>query len=267
MKIAVTFPPLPVPRSASEVGRWAREAEDREVFSTLGAIEGVKCSYLDPITVLTIGAHATSSIPLMTSVLVAPLPPEHPPADQTARHPRPALGRAPHRRPGVGNRKDEFGASGVPYQRRGKLLDEWIATLGQSWSVDAPDRLIGPGPTTPDGPALVFAGMAEASFRRAARHGTGWIAPPGSAALFRSRSTRRDEAWSEAGRSGSPCRMALVYHSLGDDADASCSAFFDDLFSRAPPVASMLASGTPKGPGQLAERLEQLAELGCDEAV
>ncbi len=89
---------------------------------------------------------------------------------------------------GVGMAPAEFAAVGVPFERRGRVTDEYVAAMKALWTEQRPefhgefvhiaDVVFEPKPVQRPHPPLWFGGRSMASLRRAARHGDGW-APAG----------------------------------------------------------------------------------------
>jgi len=89
---------------------------------------------------------------------------------------------------GVGMAPGEFAALGVPFERRGKVADEYVAVMKTLWRdprpefhgewVEFADVVFEPKPLQEPHPPLWFGGRSIASLERAARLGDGW-APAG----------------------------------------------------------------------------------------
>jgi Luciferase-like monooxygenase len=85
---------------------------------------------------------------------------------------------------GVGWLKDEFDIIGVPFNKRGRIVDECLAAMFELWHNDSPhfdgefvkfgDVAFGPKPISRPHPVLWMGGDADAVLRRAARFGDGW---------------------------------------------------------------------------------------------
>lgn len=86
---------------------------------------------------------------------------------------------------GAGHVRREFEALGLPFERRGELLDESIDALRAAFAEDYPTL---PGPRWPaadlgqrpravqeDGPPIWVGGSSPAAMRRAATRGDGWL--------------------------------------------------------------------------------------------
>jgi probable F420-dependent oxidoreductase len=89
---------------------------------------------------------------------------------------------------GAGWLREEFDVVGVPFQTRGRRLDEMIELMkalwtgevvdhhGSVWDFESVQLWPPPRPAIP----LVFGGTSPAALRRAARHGDGWFSPTNS---------------------------------------------------------------------------------------
>ena len=110
---------------------------------------------------------------------------------------------------GAGHVPEEFAQLGVPFERRGKLLDEAIDALsvalsqdfatfsGPTWSFD--DAGQSPRPVQTPRPPIWVGGSSDAAIRRAALKGDGWLPQgtprakmPEQIATLRSLSEHRD---------------------------------------------------------------------------
>jgi len=90
---------------------------------------------------------------------------------------------------GAGMARGEFAALGVPFHRRGRVMDEYIDAMKVLWTEDEPefhgqfvdfaDVLFEPKPVQRPHPPLFIGGASMAALRRAARVGDGW-SPSGS---------------------------------------------------------------------------------------
>lgn len=88
---------------------------------------------------------------------------------------------------GISPWQEDFAVTGVPWEKRGKRLDECIAIVrglltGEYFSVEGefytiPDIKLCPVPDKPV--AILLGGHADVALRRAARTGDGWIAASG----------------------------------------------------------------------------------------
>jgi hypothetical protein len=121
--------------------------------------------FYEPFTTLSWLAGVTTSVRLGTTVLI--LPYRHPllVARMATNLNRLSGGRLVLG-VGVGWARQEFDALGVQYTRRGRLTDEYLATLRDAWSAE-----------TEDGTAPIpiwVGGHSAAALRRAGRFGDAW---------------------------------------------------------------------------------------------
>ena len=85
---------------------------------------------------------------------------------------------------GIGWLKEEFDALGVPFHRRGRMTDEYLAAMLELWHSETPsfdgefisfhDVTFGPKPVQRPHPRIWIGGDADAALRRAARFADGW---------------------------------------------------------------------------------------------
>ena len=87
---------------------------------------------------------------------------------------------------GIGWLPQEFAAAGVPFDRRGERMDEYLRCLQSIWADDPvefsgqfynlPPSHIGPSPVQRPHPPILLGGAAPSALRRAGRLAQGWIA-------------------------------------------------------------------------------------------
>jgi probable F420-dependent oxidoreductase len=137
----------------------------------------------DPLDWLSFVAACTQRINLGTAVLVLTLHQPAVVAKRVATLDNLSGGRV---RLGVGSgwQVEEYQACGVPYEARGKRLDDAIVALRELWQPGyrthhgeffAFERCESkPDPVTPGGPPIIIGGSTEAAARRAGRLGDGF---------------------------------------------------------------------------------------------
>lgn len=139
--------------------------------------------YFDATTAQAFIAGATSTITIGSMVTILPLHNPIVAAKQIATLDWLSGGRA-QVTVGVGWLKDEFDAIGVPFNKRGRVVDESLAAMFELWHSDTPsfdgefvkfdDIAFGPKPIRQPHPVIWMGGDADAVLRRAARFGDGW---------------------------------------------------------------------------------------------
>ncbi|MGV9287256.1 LLM class flavin-dependent oxidoreductase [Streptomyces sp. NPDC003719] len=209
---------------------WARRA-DAGPFSTLGLLDRLVYGNPEPLVTLAALAGATSRVRVQTEVLIAPVHGTALLAKQTATLDRLSGGRFTLGI-GVGGRADDCLAAGIDIRRRGRRLDEQMATLRRLWAGEPYSEevgAIGPRPVTPGGPEVLFGGFAPAALERVGRFGDGFLGaalPPAHMdGLFRD----VEAVWRRHDRPGRPRLVAQASVALGreDTADRARRALGD----------------------------------------
>ena len=184
--------------SAGDFQRFARTADDLgfdaltvsehlllppELVDRMGAV------YPQALTAMAFLAGATSRIRVCSMVMV--LPAHHPVdlAKAVATLDVMSGGRLILNF-GVGMAPAELAAVGVPYERRGRVSDEYVRAMKELWISDRPsfagewvcfdEVVFEPKPVQRPHPPLWFGGLSMAALHRATVLGDGW-APSGSA--------------------------------------------------------------------------------------
>src|SRR4051812_23224944 len=135
------------------------------VVITPDVAEQYPAPFYEPFTTLSWLAGVTERVRLGTTVLIVPY--RHPllVARMAANLQRLSGGRLVLG-VGVGWARQEFAALGVPFERRGRLTDEALATVRAAWADEADYA----GPPVP----IWVGGHSAAALRRAVRYGDGW---------------------------------------------------------------------------------------------
>jgi len=164
--------------------------------------------FFDPVLSLTWAAAVTQRVKLGTSVLVLPMRHPLPLAKELATLHNFSEGRL-ILGAGVGWLKPEFAALGVPFEERGRRLDEGLAMMRAVWTEDPvtfqsrfiPAVIEGmtmtPMPVSPI--PLWFGGSSDAALKRTIRIGDGWHGSGHTAAEAAPFVKRLREARPEAG--------------------------------------------------------------------
>lgn len=137
----------------------------------------------DPLFVFQVAAGVTSTLRFCTGVMILPQRPALLTAKEVMSLDHLSEGRFDL---GVGSgwSWEEYAALGVPFEERGKRMDEYIEAMRVAWSADRAsyngrfvsfeDVVLNPKPVTPGGPAIIVGGNSAPAMRRAARMGDGW---------------------------------------------------------------------------------------------
>ena len=251
MRVGIGLPTAIAGASAALTPAWARRAEAAGL-ATLGVHDRLAYDSLEPMTALAAAAAVTERVRLAALVVVGPLRGGGAVlARQAATVAALARGRLTLGL-GVGPRRDDYEAAGVPWERRGTLLD---AQLG-----DLLDRL-------PGDVEVVIGGGGDAALARMARHSAGWCHGGGPARAFRAAADRARIAWSDAGRPGQPRLWGLGYFALGPGAAEAGRLALGRYYAFAGAAVARIEAGMLATPAAIAEHCAGYAEAGCDELV
>ena len=171
-------------RRAEELGYASLWSFQRLLYPVEGELGAVYRSVLDPVVALAHVAGVTRTIRLGTAIVNAPFQAPVVLAKQLATLDVVSGGRLDAGL-GLGWSPDEFAAAGVPFERRGARVEEYLRCLAALWADDVvsfdgefyrvpPSRVL-PKPVQSPHPPLLLGGTAAASLRRAGRLADGWI--------------------------------------------------------------------------------------------
>lgn len=267
MKIGIGLPSTIPGVDGKTVVEWARRSEERG-FTTLGVIDRIVYPNYEPLTTLAAAAAVTERIRLTTSVLLAPLRANVPLfAKQVATVDRLSGGRLTLGM-GVGGREDDFEACGVNPRTRGRRMDEMLDEMKRIWAGEERGFAggVGPRPASDGRPEILMGGFADAVVRRVAEHADGWI---GTGAPDQSREfiQRANEAWSDAGREGSPRYAQLSYFALGPNARENADSYLHDYYGFAPEVADLVARSAAVNEEMIRQYIAAYEDAGAEEII
>jgi alkanesulfonate monooxygenase SsuD/methylene tetrahydromethanopterin reductase-like flavin-dependent oxidoreductase (luciferase family) len=267
MEIGIGLPTTIPGVQRDELIDWARRA-DAAGFSSLGTIDRVTYPNYEPLIALTAAAAVTERIRLATSILLLP---NRQSAAILAKQAatlhhfsegRLVLGVA------VGGRADDYEPFDVPMAGRGKRFEEMLAEIKRLWAGEERGSAGGVGPHPGESPPqLIIGGQVDATFRRAAEYGDGWIMGGGGPEIFAPAAEKLEAAWRERGREGSPRKLSLTYYALADDPEAATVASIGHYYEFAGEYRDHVIAGTAKGPDEIRERVRAFEEAGCDELI
>ena len=260
--------PTTIPGAEPEqVLEWARRAEQAG-FSSLGTLDRLVYPNYESLVALGAVAAVTDRIGLMTGVLLLPYRQNAAlVAKQAATVHRLSGGRLTLG-VGLGSREDDYEASGLTTSGRGRRMDEMLDRITRLWGGEKAGFAGGVGPdVSQDRPGLIVGGGADASFRRAAQYGDGWMMGGGPPDRFPGSVEKLLAAWREHGREGEPRRLALQYFALGDDPEGATRDSIGHYYASAGAYAEQAVATTAKGDDEVRERVRQFEEAGADELI
>jgi alkanesulfonate monooxygenase SsuD/methylene tetrahydromethanopterin reductase-like flavin-dependent oxidoreductase (luciferase family) len=245
--------------------RWAALAEEAG-FSTLGSVGRLGYPGVMDTVALAVAAGVTSRIALLSTILIGPAWPAALLAKEVAGIDGVSGGRLTLG-VGLGGRPDDFLADGHPARGLGGRMDRDLETYHDVWRGKPVGG--GPNPAVPSGTRevpLLFAGFADAAMARMAKWGGGYIGASMPPALVAQHFTRAREAWSAAGRAGSPRLVAICYYALGDP-EAGRASIYDYGLGRGEEFARRVASGVRDSAEAVRRAVIEFEATGAEELI
>jgi len=251
MEIGIGLPATIPGVTGEELTEWARRA-DRTSLSSLGTIDRIVYPNYEPLVALAAAAAVTERIRLLTSVLLMPL----------------RLNVALFAKQAATVHHLSGDVSGADMHSRGKVFERQLDEIKRIWAGEE-KGLAGPiGPNLDAPPQIIVGGSVDASFRRAAEYGDGWIMGGGTPDQFRDGLEKLNEAWGAAGRSGKPRAMALSYYSLGADAERNADSYLKDYYAfLGEDLAGMIAGSAAKDADTVKQYAAAFEQAGADELI
>lgn len=259
MDVAIGLPNAVPGTTGDQLTEWARRAEARG-FSSLGTIDRIAYPNLEPLVALAAAAAVTERIGLATTVLLGPLRRNPVALAKQVASLHSLSGQRMTLGIGLGGRDDDYEIAEVDTATRGKDLDAMLERIWEVWKGDEMD------PDTGSHPRVLVGGSVEASFKRAARFGDGWIAAGAPPQQFAEWRADFEQAWSDSGRTEAPQNAALAYFSLGDSAEEDAKAYLTDYYAwLGEDVANFIADSAAKDAEAVQGAISAFADAGCQE--
>jgi alkanesulfonate monooxygenase SsuD/methylene tetrahydromethanopterin reductase-like flavin-dependent oxidoreductase (luciferase family) len=254
--------------TGAQLTECARRAEAAGL-SSLGTLDRLVYPGLEPLVSLAAAAAVTEHIPLKTTVLLAPyrLNPALLAKEAASVH-RLSGGRLTLGL-GLGWREDDYEASGADYSERGRRLDEMLPEIERVWSGHEYGIAGGIGPEVADDPPkLLLGGQVDASFKRAARYGVGWILGGGTPDDLAEGKQKVEQAWREAGREGEPHVAALAYFALGDRGEEDARSYLGHYYAAlGEETANAIIASAATDEETVRGYIAAFSEAGCNELI
>lgn len=180
------YPEMPDALDLVEYGVKVEELGYDSVWVWDHILLGVEPNFpiIDSLTVLTGIAARTSRIKMGTGILVLPLRNPVALAKQLSSMDQLSRGRLIMGMAG-GWYKREYDAMGIPFNKRGKLMDENLEILNRLWTEemvsgeymnhDIKNAVMYPKPYQEDGIPILIGGYVDVVLKRAATKGKGWL--------------------------------------------------------------------------------------------
>jgi alkanesulfonate monooxygenase SsuD/methylene tetrahydromethanopterin reductase-like flavin-dependent oxidoreductase (luciferase family) len=243
---------------------WARQAENAG-FTSLSTVGRYAYPGVSDTVALAAAAAVTSRIELVSGVLLGPTWPGTLLAKELAGIDGVSNGRLTVGL-GVGIRPDDFVVDGYGPAGRGKRFDQDLAHFRQVWSGEPVGG--GSNPAVPAGTRqvpMLFGGTAPAAMERMARWGEGYIGGSVPAPMAAPFFDAARDAWSRAGRDGSPRLVALAYYALGDGEQGRKNVH--DYYSVTGDFADLISSAVCDTPQKVRETIASFEDIGVDDLI
>lgn len=265
MDVALGLPNAVPGTKGSDLLEFARRAEAAG-FSSLGTLDRIVYPNYDPLVALAGAAAVTERIKLATTILIAPYRQNAVLLAKQAASVHALSGGRLVLAVAIGARDDDYQASGLPTEGRGRRLEEMLEEMKRAWAGEEYGYAGAVGPDVKaDPPQLIIGGSVDAAFRRAARYADGWIMGGGAPDQFAEASRQLDEAWREAGREGTPRKMGLAYFALGEDAEATAEQDLKHYYAWLGEYADQIAASAATDAETVKAYIDAFADAGCDE--
>lgn len=261
MDVGIGLPNAVQGTTGEQLTEWARRADGRG-FSTLGTIDRIVYGNYEPLVALAAAAAVTDRIGLSTSVLLGPLRENAAAVAKQSLSIHALSGGRMTLGIGLGGREDDYEMAEVAMDERGTAIDAMLSKIREVWD----HELV--GPDVPHPPTLLVGGGVDASFRRAAKYGDGWIGAGAPPDVFAAAAEKVKAEWSAAGREDGPRLATLAYFSLGEDAEANAKAYLTDYYAwLGEETANFIADSAAKDAETVQAYLRAFEDAGCGELI
>jgi alkanesulfonate monooxygenase SsuD/methylene tetrahydromethanopterin reductase-like flavin-dependent oxidoreductase (luciferase family) len=264
MKIGIGLPNQVRNVDPTVIPAWARRAETAG-FSTLGTVGRIAYpGVMDSVT-LAAAAGATSTIGLISNVMLAPVWPSQLLAKELAGIDGVSGGRLTIGF-GIGGREDDFVVEGRGPKGLGKRFDNDLEEYRRFWSGAPVGGGVNPGvPAGTREVPMLFGGMAEASFKRMAKWGVGYVAGSVPADWVTGHFDQARAAWQAAGRTEEQRLVAIAYFALGDPDKGRANVH--DYYVAAGEFADLVSANVSGTAEVLRETVKSFEAIGATDLI
>jgi len=240
---------------------WARDAE-RLGFSSIGVAERLVYANTDAVVTLAAAAAVTDHIGILANVFIPALRPPAVFAKEIATLSLLAPGRLTLGVAG-GARPQDHAAAAVPWDERGRLVDEAVEALLALHTPDEHPHSLGPVPDADI--EILVGGASKGAIRRMLRFGHGYIGGGVNPEITGYDIMAVRGAWEASGKPGAPRIVAGSWYA-SDDRAADAAAWRETYLAQGGPPDFVLG---PIGTGTegVREMVEAYAAVGASEVV
>ncbi|MBW8485860.1 LLM class flavin-dependent oxidoreductase [Actinomadura parmotrematis] len=254
--------PNGVPGCSGETLRtWITEIDDGP-FSSLGVAD--RYVYVNHEIMMTLAAAAalTRRVRLLSAALLSPLRPTPLFAKQAATLALLAPGRVTLG-VAIGNRTNDYEAAGIPWERRGRILDEQLAALEDLRDLKGEDNRVGPELGALE---VLIGGASDPALRRLVAHGDGLVSGGLRPEVFAFEAFATVKAWEGAGRTGRPRLVASTWYASSEKTDDLAAARLASYLKHGGPPEHVI-SGIARGRDGIEAAVRGYRDQGADEVV
>jgi alkanesulfonate monooxygenase SsuD/methylene tetrahydromethanopterin reductase-like flavin-dependent oxidoreductase (luciferase family) len=266
MELGIGLPTQIRDMDAAIIPQWASRAEEAG-FSTLASLGRIAYPGVMDTVALAGAAAATSRIGLSSNIMLTTVWPATLLAKELAGIDAMSGGRLTLGVGIGGDRPDDFVVDGLPPRRLGRRVDADLDIYHRVWRGDPVGGGINPAVPTGTRPIpLLFGGMADASYRRMAQWGRGYVGGALPASDIEPMFDAARRAWREAGRDGSPKLVAVAYFAFGD-VDLGRTNVSDYYRAISEEFAQMEGQSVRANVDEVREAVKAFDAIGADELI
>jgi alkanesulfonate monooxygenase SsuD/methylene tetrahydromethanopterin reductase-like flavin-dependent oxidoreductase (luciferase family) len=211
---------------------------------------------------MAVAAALTSRVRLLTAALLGPLRPTPLMAKQVATLTVLAPGRVTLG-VAIGNRTSDYTAAGIPWERRGRILDDQLEALTRLRDLKGEENCVGPELGELE---ILIGGASDPALRRLVTHGDGLVSGGVKPAVFAFEAFAAVKAWEGAGRPGRPRMVASTWYASSEKADDLAAARLASYLRNGGPPEPVL-SGIARGRAGIEAAVRGYRAQGADEVV
>jgi alkanesulfonate monooxygenase SsuD/methylene tetrahydromethanopterin reductase-like flavin-dependent oxidoreductase (luciferase family) len=264
MKIGIGLPNQVRNVNPAVIIPWATRAEQAG-FSSLTTTGRIAYPAVQDTVALAAAAGATSTIELISDILVGPawspvLLAKEAAAIDGVSGGRFTLGL------GLGARVDDYTVEGRGPGGLGKVLDADLDVFESVWNGEPVGGGTNPGVPQGTRPVpMLFGGSAPATFARMAKWGTGYVGGGLPANFTKPAFDAARQAWTAAGRDGSPRLLAGCYFGLSNPDQGRANVA--DYYTVTPDFAELMKANILTTADVIRNAVKTYEEIGTDQLV
>lgn len=164
----------------------------------------------------------------------------------------------------IGNRMNDYQAAGLPWERRGRILDEQLEALAGLRDLRGEDNCV--GPQLHGDIEILIAGASKPALRRLTTHGHGLVSGGVRPDIFAFEAFATLNAWRQAGREGRPRLVASTWYASSEKEDDLAAERLASYIKFGGPPPHVI-SGISRGRDGIEAAVRGFRAQGADEVV